>query len=201
MFTARPFPDTRPSLLEAVRCPDDDAGWNAFYQAYAPAVFRVACQRGVAPPEAEDIVQQVMLTLSRHLPTFQYRRDRGRFRAWVQRITETKIIDALRRSQRQRQGSTRAIPADNAACLADNSWQEMWEREWKLQDIVYCLRDFRRDVAPRTLEAFQLYVIEGRTAQEVAERLDMSVNQVYVIRHQLLARLRDRLEALGKLEA
>lgn len=198
MFATRPFPETRPSLLEAVRRTENDAGWSAFYRSYAPAIFRVARRRGVPVPEAEDIVQQVMLTLSHHLQTFEYQRDRGRFRTWVQRVTETKMIDAARR----RRASARpalSLTHDNADCLADHSLQEAWEREWKLQDILHCLRECQRNIAPRTLEAFELYVIEGRSAQEVAERLDMTANQVHVIRHQIIARLRDRLEELGRL--
>lgn len=202
MPVSRPFPDTRPSLLASLRDGAEGTGWVEFYQRYAPAIFRVARHRGLAVPEAEDVVQQVMLAISRHIGGFRYDRDRGQFRSWVRQIAETKIIDLTRRERQTR------LASDLAVDLAEQhdgrpephvAWEEVWEQEWKLQDILYCIDECRNDIAPRTFEAFCLYVVEGLPAKETAERVRMSVNQVHVVRYQIIARIRAMMARLGKL--
>jgi len=63
------FPETRPSLL--ARLGDKSLGpsaWRQFFDAYAPAVYRVARARGFSEPDADDLVQQVMMR--RPVPRF-----------------------------------------------------------------------------------------------------------------------------------
>jgi len=67
---------------------------------------------------------------------------------------------------------------------------EAYERKVELAVLAECLERCRRDVAPRTFDAFRLYVLQKTPATETAATLDMSLNQVYVTRHQLIDRLR-----------
>jgi RNA polymerase sigma factor (sigma-70 family) len=54
---------------------------------------------------------------------------------------------------------------------------------------------------PRTREAFQLHVVEGKPVDEVAQRLGMTTNAVYIVRSRVLGRIRrihGLLEELGE---
>jgi RNA polymerase sigma factor (sigma-70 family) len=185
------FPETRHSLLGAIRG-DEDEGWQSFYRQYAPAVFRVARMRGLDAHDAEDIVQQVMIETARHIGSFEYREGRGRFRGWVRTITENKIVDAFRRARQPMAGD-----AALAGCAAETCDPQMqWEQEWKLQDVLWCLGQVAMDISPRRMAAFRMYSIEGRPAAEVAEALSMSVGYVYVTRCQVLGMLRERMQEL-----
>lgn len=192
MLSSREFPETRPSLLAALDGSCNGAGWLEFYHRYAPAVFRVARYRGLDQHDAEDIVQQTMLAISRHISTFDYNRDRGTFRSWVRRIAESRIVDFARRRPAP------AVSLEAVAELADRqaSLDAVWEQEWKLQDLLWCIEQCRSDVAPRTLEAFRLYVLEGVSAAQTASRLQMTMNQVYVIRSEVLKRIREAMKGL-----
>lgn len=186
MLASNEFPDTHPSMLAAMQAESGGSGWLEFYQRYAPAVFRVARYRGLDRHDAEDIVQQVMLSITRHIDSFEYSRDRGMFRNWVRQIAENKIIDFLRsRRPINHIGESVTEPLDQSPTL-----DELWTREWKLQDILFCIDECRRDIAPRTFDAFCMYVVEGFSAKETAERTKMTVDQVYVTRNQVLKRVR-----------
>jgi RNA polymerase sigma factor (sigma-70 family) len=193
MLKPREFPDTRPSLLGALRGEDVER-WREFFDQYAPAVYRVARLRGLATPDAEDVVQQVMLAVSQHIGGFQYDRDRGKFRQWVRRIAENRIID-LHRKRRATLDAGQFEPVDE-----EPTPDEVWEREWRWQDVLYCLDEVAKDLSLRRIEAFRLYVIEGLPAAEVAARLDMTVGHVYVTRTQVLNRIRERMSALDGAE-
>lgn len=197
MFTNRGFPETRPSLLHSLRGEATEESWASFFQRYAPAVMRAARYRGLDEHDADDVVQQVMVAIARHIKGFDYNRDRGRFRHWVRRIAESKIADHFRHRP----------PVINSAALddevydqptADEAWEAVWENEWRLQDINYCLENIRQSVAPRTFEAFRLYVIDGVSAADTAAAVGMSTHHVHVIRCQLLRRVKREIERLQK---
>lgn len=192
MLRARDFPDTRPSLLATLRGGSEHSGWREFYEHYAPAVYRVTRIRGLDTHDGEDIVQQVMVAIARHIDAFEYDSSRGHFRNWVRRVTERKIADMFRRRPRETADSS-----DLPDRMDDRpSVDEIWEREWHLQDMQACLKKVARDIAPRRLAAFRTYVLEGVSAAETAERFGLSIGHVYVIRHTVLNLLRDYMGRL-----
>src|SRR5262249_54445480 len=97
MLKPRPFPETRASMLANLQTGGAAGRWRDFYEQYAPAVFRVARLRGLPDMDAEDIVQQVMLSVIQNIEGFTYDIDRGRFRQWVRLVAENKIRDLHRR--------------------------------------------------------------------------------------------------------
>ncbi len=188
------FPETRASLLDRLQEDGNTAGWRDFYRRYAPAVFRVARLRGTGEHDAEDVVQQVMLETSKHISDFEYRAGRSRFRSWVRTITENKIVDLHRRRRPEvRDEEAVAARADQTETL-----DETWEREWKLQDVLWCVEQVALDIAPRRMQAFRMYSLEGRPASEVAETLGMTPGHVYVTRCQVLNLVRERLAELDE---
>jgi RNA polymerase sigma-70 factor (ECF subfamily) len=166
-----------------------ESAWRDFFDRYAPAVYRVALLRGLSPEDADDIVQQVMLAVSNHIGRFEYDRDRGHFRQWVRRITDNKIRDWRKR---------RVPGAAHLLDYADTgpSAEEIWERQWRLQDIDQCLDEIAGELASHRVEAFRLYVIEGLSAAETAEQVGMTIGHVYVTRTQILKKIRRRMRAL-----
>lgn len=197
----QPFPDTHASLLarlDGAGAPAETA-WRQFFEAYGPAVYRVARMRGLDDCDANDVVQQVMLAVSTHIGGFQYDRDRGRFRQWVRTIAESKIGD-FRRRQRSQLGSTRT--AQSASILdshpdAQVPVDEFWEREWRLQELYWCLdRIAEEDLPPRRMQAFRMYVLDGVSAAETARRLGVTVGYIYVTRNHVLKLIRRRMRDL-----
>lgn len=193
MLSPDRFPETRPSLLDALDSQAETSGWRTFFACYAPAVFRVARGRGLGEADAEDVVQQVMLQVSKHISDFDYSPARGKFRNWIRAITETKIIDFFRRN---RPVVSSDLVAEQLSTQDAADHEDPWQREWELMDILRCIDEVARDVSPRRMEAFRMYSLEGRSATETAKALEMTENHVYVIRSQILALVRKRLAEL-----
>lgn len=193
MLSSRPFPETSPTLLGRLRSGGREGGWREFFRRYAPAIYRIARVRGLDTDDADDIVQQVMTSICKHIDGFSYDRDRGYFRQWVQRITENKIISDRRKHR------PAACDPDYLDDRADGgrTADEIWGEQWQLQDMLFCLDELAADVSPRRLEAFRMYALEGHSAQETAAAVNMTVGWVYVTRSQLLNMLRVRMESLN----
>lgn len=191
------FPDTRPSLISALGGDQPaPSAWREFFERYAPAVYRVALRYGFDAHDADDVVQQVMLSVAGQMNDFRYDRDRGRFRSWIKTVANNRIRDLLRhryvRAARHEAADLAATPAD------DLDPEQLWEQEWKLQDLHYCLDQVRQEIAPRRFDAFRLYVLEGLSAEETGKRLNMTRAYVYVTRSQVVTRVR---ALMAKLEA
>ena len=64
--------------------------------------------------------------------------------------------------------------------------------------MQWCLDRVTADFSPRRLEAFRLYVFEGISAGEIAGKLEMTVGHVYVIRAQVINKVRRLMHTLGE---
>ena len=68
-------------------------GLQPLFSRYAPLVFHIASE-SLGPAAAEDIVQDIFLTVWRKAETFDPRR--GAFRPWLMQITHHRILNELR---------------------------------------------------------------------------------------------------------
>lgn len=197
MYNSQVFPRTSTSLLQALGGQPDSSVWREFFRHYAPPVFRIAKLRGLQTMDAEDIVQDVMVVIAKQISSFNYSRDRGRFRDWVRRITDHKIVDLIRR---QRTRSAAAL-GDNCP-VGDNyaTIDQYWERQWQLQDLEYCLERISGRISERRLAAFRMYVLDGVSASNTARTLNMQVGYVYANRNQILNLIKAEMNKLESSE-
>ena len=196
MHSSRSFPPTSDSLLARLRNGAPQDNWREFFKCYAPPIFRAARQHGLSADDADDIVQQVMTAICSHISDFRYDRDRGRFRNWVRRIADRQIANLYRR---RRPNACDPSLLDARECDVPTA-DELWDQQWELQDLHYCLEQIENDVSPRQMEAFRLYALEGRSAKETAEAVGMTVGSIYVTRNFVLNLLRCRIDALKRQE-
>jgi len=186
MLRASGFPETRPSLFAALQ---GDAGWRVLFERYAPAIFQVARFRGLDVHDAEDVVQQVMIAITRHIERYEPGERGRRFRTWVRTITERKIIDLARKRQRDAALSTDEIGEQPEI-------EQAWEEEWRLLDMMDCIEHVAQRISPKRMAAFRMYALEGRTAEEVAAALGMTAGHVYVTRCQVVEMIRTCMRGL-----
>src|SRR5262245_4484517 len=87
---------TASSLILGVRQGQADA-WHRVARLYAPLVYAWCRRAGLQGPDAEDILQEVFLTVARRASDFRHDRPGDSFRGWLWGITRNKIGDWLRR--------------------------------------------------------------------------------------------------------
>lgn len=100
----RPVPKTDPSLSQqtiwmlAVRDQRDRAAYAALFDFFAPRLKGFVMRSGTPSHQAEEIVQDVMLTLWRKAAMFDPHR--AQVSAWVYQITRNRQIDVARKFNR-----------------------------------------------------------------------------------------------------
>ena len=62
-----PIPETRPSLILRMQDGGDEAAWEEFVAIYRPVIFRMAILKGLQHNDAEDLAQQVLISVSKKI--------------------------------------------------------------------------------------------------------------------------------------
>ena len=91
-------PDELAGLLEAVADRRDRSAFAQLFDYFAPRLKGFIRRRGVEAARAEDLAQEVMLTVWRRANL--YKRAQGSVSTWIFTIARNKHIDAVRREQR-----------------------------------------------------------------------------------------------------
>src|SRR5712671_3203610 len=95
------FIPTRRSLLSRLKQWDDQESWQDFFNTYWKLIYGVALRAGLSASDAEDVVQETIISAARHIPHFKYDPALGSFKSWLLLITRRRINDHLRKEYRR----------------------------------------------------------------------------------------------------
>lgn len=177
-------------LLEGLKDPSNHASWQEFDCRYRPLLMSVARKLGLNPVDAEDASQETLSAFLVQYRQGRYKREQGRLRDWLAGIMAHKVRDLQRKLQRQKKLGQAEIN-DAIEDVADPNLQSAMQQEWSRAVLRQCLDEIRREVAPQTLESFELYALQQWPAQQVASRLGISLDVVYQNKRRILARIRE----------
>ena len=197
---------TRKSLLAKVRA-GDEVSWAEFYAAYKPLILLCGEDCMLTPDENDELVQQVMSEIFRkdivgkydpdHVPdnvVFHYDPQRGRFRHYLRKIIRNQALNIYRKRAAHKGADDREQPPPEPSV---DVWDKLWDEEWKRHVLAMALAELKGHVQPATYVAFEMYALQKRPVQEVADCLGISVASVYTARSRCIAALK---EIIAKLE-
>jgi len=205
--TDDPLP-TRRSLLHRLKNWEDQTSWQAFFDMYWRLIYRVAVRSGLSESEAEEVVQETILSVAKAMKDFEYDPARGSFKGWLLQLTGWRIANQFVRRKRAAPVTGTAdggggppadqlpVPADPAAVAA---LEQLWDEEWKQNLLAAALQRVRGRVNPKHLQIFDLCVQQQKSVREVCRFLGVGAAAVYLARHRVgrllqqeIARIKDR---------
>lgn len=189
--------ETRQSLLQRAQTGETGA-WNDLEDLYRPLILGWLNRQGVPASDREDLSQEVLLTVVKHLPTFQHSGNRGAFRSWLRTIVCSRTADYWRTidAGTQAPGGSSATAALQQIADPDSDLNRQWDDEHD-RYVLHCLLDLvEEEFEPTTLRAFRRLAIDGISGADAAQELGLSVAAVYVAKSRVLARIRQEAEGL-----
>lgn len=176
------------TLLDRLKRQPDDAAWSTLVEIYEPLIRGWLARWRVFGSEADDLVQDVLMVVLRRLGSFERQRT-GSFRCWLRSIATNCLRDRWREKHPAAGGSD-LWEAVTQLEDPDSGLSREWDREHDRHVTDYLLRQVRPEVTEQTWLAFSGVVLEGQSPQDVAERLGITVNAVFIAKSRVLSRLR-----------
>jgi len=194
--------ETRSSLIRRVRDPRDAESWREFVELYEPLLLSYVRSRGLAQPDAQDVVQDILASLIGTMPEFELDHGRGRFRTWLWRVTMNALANFFRRRRRQNQGEEEW--RECLTSLENESRQgpgAAWESGHHRRVLDFVLSRVRADTQPKTWACFEQHLVQGRASDRIAAELGLTAVAVRVNASRVLARVKEQcqeyMEELG----
>jgi RNA polymerase sigma factor (sigma-70 family) len=194
---------TRASLLERLKDVEDQESWQQFYTTYRKLIFSFAVKHGLSGTEAEEVVQETVITVARNLPEFRYDPKQCSFKTWLFNLTLWRIQDQIRKrhpedaSVHRQPGETdRTSTVERIPGPEVEGFTELWEEEWKKDLFGRALEKVRGKVDEKRFQIFDLYVLQEWPAGQVARSLGVSRARVYITKCRTLALLNKEIQRL-----
>lgn len=193
------FPETSDSLIARVKDLGDGAAWVEFLGIYQPVVIRMARRRGLQDADAQDVMQQVFLSISKSIAGWIPGDLQPPFRAWLTTIARNAITKALtRRPLDVATGSTSIVKLLDAQ---SEPWETTAEilAEARKELIHWSAEQIRSEFSEATWKVFWMTAIEGVPIAEVVKLTGRSAGAVYVARYRVIARLTEKVLEVSQL--
>ena len=197
------FIPTRASLLSRLKDWDDQESWRDFFNTYWKLIYGVARKSGLSDAEAQDVVQEAVLSVAKKMNDFKYDPAVGSFKGWLLLVTRRRIADQFRRRARQpavhepHPGDTaRTATIERVADPGGLNLDATWDAEWEKNLMDAALDRVKKQVNPRQYQIFDLYVIKDWPATKVAKTLGVSITQVYLAKHRIGSLVKQELKRL-----
>ena len=183
-------------LIEQVKAGDHDA-FDVLFQRYFSTVYRQAIRLAGNREEAEEVVQEVFLTIYEKAHTF---RGAAAFSTWLYRITANAALSKLRRRKKGEE-----LPLDEylPGFREDGhhlvrpvvDWSNELEERVASEERQRLIQQALDQLAPVDKAVVVLSDLEGLSDREIGSALGLSVSAVKARLH------RSRLFLRGKLAA
>lgn len=192
---------TRATLLQRLKDWGDQSSWQDFFDTYWSLIYGVAIKGGLTKTEAEDVVQETMISVAKHMPGFKYDPAIGSFKGWLLTMTRWRITDQLRK--RSSHESADPVAMDDEAMEKDGAvlgseLEKLWDAEWEHNLLKAAITKARRRLDPQQYQMFDCYVHKNWEAEKVAKMFGVPVGQVYLAKHRVTETIKQEVERLQK---
>lgn len=162
--------ETDAALMQRVTEKRDRDALDVLARHYGPRLKGWLINRGEQEHTAEDIVQDVMVTV--WVKASQYNEDRGGFSTWIYRLARNRWIDQKRKHHRIQPTDFDAISqlADSAIPAADT------EYDWR--EAAQAVHEELALLSPEHKHILHLAFFEGLSHSQIAERTGLALGTV-----------------------
>src|SRR5438094_10338601 len=196
---------TRRSLVDRLANWDDQRRWQDFFDTYWKLIYSAARKSGLTDSEAQEVVQETVITVAKKIDKLHYDPALGSFKGWLLQITRWRIADQFRKRdsmQTQRERSEEDRKTATIERLPDLNVVDLdvlWEREWQENLFDAAIARVKKKVDPKQFQIFDCYVRKEWPAQKVGVRLHVNIGRVYLARHRIAALLQKQIRAHEKI--
>ena len=204
------FP-TRPSLLHRLKDTKDDRSWQEFNDIYGKLIRGFAIKAGLTDDEAQEVVQETMISAVKNIPGFHYDPKVCSFKTWLLNLSNWRVQDQLRKRQApsapqaitgQAQDlsdvTARTSTIERVPDAAGSEPEAVWDQEWRTALLDAACARVKSQIDLKQWQIFDLYVLKEWVVRDVAKALGVSAGRVYLAKHRVSAQVKKELKRLER---
>ena len=193
---------TQLSLLARLSDSDDAIAWRTFVEIYQPVIYRSLRAKGLQHCDADDVAQQVLISVAKSLAIRPHDPNRALFRTWLSRVIRNAAINAMQRVHSdQAAGGTQALDAMSAVPeRTAETDEDLFDREQQRQMFHHIAGVIQSEFEASTWQAFWRTMVDGESIEKVAHELGKQVGSVYAARSRIVKRMRQEMDLLAQAE-
>jgi RNA polymerase sigma-70 factor (ECF subfamily) len=197
------FIPTRYTLLSRLRDWEDNESWKDFFDTYWRLIYSVARKSGLTEVEAQDAVQETVISVAKHIHKFRRDRKLGSFKGWLRNLTRWRIGDQLRKRMRLAPAPDVSDPCEPAALeslpeLPEQNSEMRWEKEWEANLLQAAIDRVKLRVREEQYQIFDLQVLRQWPVNRITSTLGVSAARVYLAKHRVAALIKKEVRTLRK---
>lgn len=196
---------TRQSLLARMKDWSDQTSWQDFFHTYWRLIYGVALQAGLDATQAEEVVQETVISVAKKIGEFKNDPARGSFKSWLMLITRRRIADQFRKrpppaahSSPASDDTTRTSTVDRLPDPASLNLDTLWEEEWQKNLLGVAMDNVKRRVSAKQFLLFYQQVVKQWPAAKVAEKYNVNLAQVYMARYRVARLVKKEVRKLQR---
>jgi RNA polymerase sigma factor (sigma-70 family) len=203
------------SLIARLKDLGTDEDWRRFVDTYGRLIYAVAVRSGLSDAEAQEVVQETLVSVSRKLPEFRCDPRAGSFKSWLLNLAHWRIIDQMRKREKPgRAEGSPSVAAKPPSAGADETERTatieripdprgleltvIWDAEWEKHLMEAAMERLKSRVDPELLQLFDCHVVRGWPASKVARQIGVSLARVYFAKYKAAKLLKGEIKVLRK---
>lgn len=177
--------------------PSAEAAWSEFLDRYGELIRGFCRRHDLQASDQDDVLQDVLVSLSRAMPGFRYDPSVGKFRGYLRTV----VLHAIYRRLCQRRegialGDLDSIAAARAGTAgADPGTDAAWELEWRQHHLRQAMRTIDAEFSGRDRAVFERYALAGESVEAVSADFGISREALYQIKSRITRRLSELIQA------
>jgi RNA polymerase sigma-70 factor (ECF subfamily) len=173
---------------------DDSSAWRELVELYTPLIAHWCRKKGLQPAAIHDCIQDVFYAVLKSLADFSPNGTTGCFRGWLWTITRNKIVDSIRKDQRNQSAAGGTTGLENVLAIPDMLQEDEPTDGPSFSQLLHrALDQVRNEFEGKTWQAFWRATIDAIPVRQVSEELNISPAAVRKYRSRVLRRLREQL--------
>jgi RNA polymerase sigma-70 factor (ECF subfamily) len=195
------------TLVRRLKDLQDQESWKEFFNTYWKLIYSAGTQSGLSDTEAQEVVQETVITVAKTINRFKADPAAGSFKGWLLQVTKSRIIDQIRKRppagrfhdhERRPDETTRTSALDRVPDPKSLDLDARWNEDWQKNLVDAAIQHVKDEVNPKHYKIFYLLVIKKLPAREVAQALRVNRAQVYLAKSRVSALIKKEVRRLER---
>jgi RNA polymerase sigma factor (sigma-70 family) len=155
--------------------------------------------------EADEVVQETAIAMSRHLSEYRYDPQVCRFKTWLLNQTSWRIKDQFKKRKKETAQNNSSDHGDDETATINRvpdpvaaNFDTVFESQWRKNLFDAAVERVKIKFSLKQFQIFDLVVLKEWPAADVARSLGVSLANVYVTRHRISSAIKKETKRLEK---